>query len=261
MDDRPREWEADAYHRLGEPQMRWGAAVLGRLALRGDETVLDAGCGSGRLTCLLLDRLPGGRVVAVDASADMLRRARRELGGDRRVTLVHADLTSLPSLRPVDAVFSSAVFHHVLDHDALFRSLFGVLRRGGALVAQCGGGANLARIRAHVAAAAHADARLAALVPEPRVWRFADPAATTRRLRTAGFDVQRVSLTPAPVDLGDAASFRAYLAPITLRSHLARLPDHRARKLLLDAVTARAAADTPPFTLDHWRLDIDARRP
>lgn len=261
MAEGPREWAADAYHRLGEPQLAWGTAVLRRLPLTGDETVLDAGCGSGRLTGLLLDRLPRGRVIAVDASRDMLRRAHGEFGGDPRVALVHADLTELHPAEPVDAVFSNAVFHHVPDHERLFRRLHMALRPGGLLVAQWGGGPNLARIRGHVACAASADDRLAPLRGWPGAWRFAEPVSTVRLLRSAGFAVDRVSLTPAPVSLSDEQAFSAHLTAITLRSHLARLADDTARRALVDAVTSRAAADDPPFTLDHWRLDADARRP
>src|SRR6266704_2621497 len=69
-------WDAGAYDRLSGPQYAWGQRVLDRLGLRGDETVLDAGCGTGRLTALLLVRLPHGKVIAVDKSEAMLAEAR-----------------------------------------------------------------------------------------------------------------------------------------------------------------------------------------
>src|SRR3954452_7629542 len=93
---KPADWNAAKYHAVSEPQVRWGRAVLdrlGRLGLRGDETIVDAGCGTGRLTAELLDRWPGVRVVAVDSSRAMLDVASAELAkfGDR-VAFVHADL-------------------------------------------------------------------------------------------------------------------------------------------------------------------------
>ncbi|MBA3328711.1 MAG: methyltransferase domain-containing protein, partial [Solirubrobacterales bacterium] len=119
------------------------AEVLHRLDLRGDETVLDAGCGSGRVTRMLLDRLPRGRVIAVDASPDMVGRAREELGPGADVRRADLATLRLQTAESVDAVFSNAVFHWVDDHDALFASLAGALRPGGRLVAQCGGEGNV----------------------------------------------------------------------------------------------------------------------
>src|ERR1700704_5699073 len=133
-----REWDAATYDRVSGPQLRWGLAVLERLALAGDERVLDAGCGSGRVTERLLERLPQGPVVPLDGSEAMLAEARRRRAPHlSRVELVHADLgRPLPLLTPVDAVLSTAVFHWVPDQDALFRHLAAVMRPGGRLVAQ-----------------------------------------------------------------------------------------------------------------------------
>ena len=259
----PREWDADAYHRLAEHQRAWGRAVLARLPLGGDETVLDAGCGTGRVTELLLARLPRGRVVAVDASRAMLRAARAHLlpRWRGRVDFLFADLAALRLAAPVDAVFSNAVFHHVPDHPALFPALHAALRPGGRLVAQCGGGPNLVALRAHVAAVAAGDARLAALRGWPGPWEFADAPTTRARLSAAGFVPLGVSVTAAPVTLASPEVLAAHLRAVTLRSHLAVIGDAAARDALVAGVVARCMDDEPPLTLDHWRLDIDALRP
>src|SRR5919206_2947783 len=134
-----RSWDGAAYDRLSTPMEQLGREVMERLELRGDETVLDAGCGSGRLTEVLLERVPDGRVIGIDVSASMIDAARKRLGpeADLRVAdLVGLDLGG----ETVDVVFSTATFHWIADHDALFASLRGVLRSGGRLVAQCGGG-------------------------------------------------------------------------------------------------------------------------
>src|SRR4051794_1770980 len=149
----PRDWDGATYDRIADPMARWGADVLDRLPLRGDETVLDAGCGSGRVTERLLERLPDGHVVGLDASPSMVDAARDRLArfGDR-VELLVADL-GLPvplESASVDAILSTATFHWVPDHDALFAHLAAVLRVGGRLVAQCGGAGNIARVRAAI---------------------------------------------------------------------------------------------------------------
>ena len=89
-----REWNSAAYQKLSDPQFAWGLAVLQRLALRGDETVLDAGCGTGRVTAELIERLPAGRVIATDLSYNMMQEARRNLAHfGSRVVFLQSDLS------------------------------------------------------------------------------------------------------------------------------------------------------------------------
>ena len=147
-----REWNSEVYHRVSNPQFEWGKKVLDRLKLKGDETVMDAGCGTGRLTAELLERLPQGHVLAVDVSQNMLQKAEEFLKPrfDGRVRFVHADLADLRFEAECDGVFSTAAFHWVKDHDALFRGLARALKPGGWIEAQAGGRGNLEDVhRAH----------------------------------------------------------------------------------------------------------------
>src|SRR6266536_2433431 len=148
----PTEWDAATYDRIADPMTRWGSAVLDKLPLAGDERVLDAGCGSGRVTELLVGRVPRGHVVALDLSQAMLAQARRRLAAHAdRISYLCADLGAPLPIEQVDAVLSTATFHWVGDHDALFRNLAQVLRPGGWLVAQCGGVGNVASVQAALA--------------------------------------------------------------------------------------------------------------
>lgn len=255
MSPQVRDWDADAYHRVSGPQVAMAAAVLDRLELRGDETVLDAGCGSGRVTRLLLERLPEGRVIAVDASPQMVARAREELASDARSDVRLADLAEL-RLEPgeqVDAVFSNATFHWVPDHDALFARLAAALRPGGRLSAQCGGEGNVAAVRAAALQAA-ADAGLASRFDGwARPWNFAGIEQTEERLRSAGFDGIECWLQDWPAEPDEP---RAYLETVCLGPHLERLaPAEHDR--FLDAVMARLG-ERP--VIDYVRLNIVARR-
>jgi len=244
----PTDWNAASYDKVADPQARWGAEVLARLPLEGDEAVLDAGCGTGRVTELLLSRLPRGRVVALDASASMLEQARGRLGrfGDR-VTYAQADLERpLPIAEPVDAVLSTATFHWVLDHDALFANLAAVLRPGGWLVAQCGGFGNvdtLLRVAAEVHPGFH------------RVHNFQTAEATRARLERAGFDRIETWLSQAPTSFDTPEQFEAFLETVCLRTFLGELPAE-ARPAFIHEVAARL----PERTLDYVRLNITARR-
>jgi len=245
----PTDWNAASYDRVADPQARWGAEVLARLPLEGDEAVLDAGCGTGRVTELMLARLPRGRVVALDASASMLEQARGRLArfGDQ-VTYVQANLERpLPNAEPVDAVLSTATFHWILDHDALFANLAAVLRPGGWLVAQCGGFGNIARF-IEVASSVDPD-----FLRNPHNFQTAE--ATAQRLDRSGFVEIETWLSPAPTRFESTAQLEAFLETVCLRVHLASLPPAR-HKAFVHAVAARM----PQPMLDYVRLNITARR-
>lgn len=255
------DWNAGLYHDISFPQQAWGRRVLDRLALAGTERVLDIGCGTGRLTLEIAERVPTGSVVGVDRSAAMLETAASWLRDrSRRTALVLADASALPFRRVFDAAFSGATFHWIHDHAALFRSIVTALRPGGRLVAQCGGGPNLAVLYG----------RAGRLMREPRFARyfeewsepthFADVETTRRRLAAAGFVDVDVSLEEAPTRFDGPEQFRDFIANVCLRHQGARLPNAERQSFLRD-LTVAAAADSPAFTLDYWRLNIQGRRP
>ena len=250
----PVEWEASAYDRLADPQEEWARDVVARLALNGDETVLDAGCGSGRVTRQLLDLLPQGRVIGVDGSEAMIEQTRAALGDDPRVELRVGDLLELQLPKPVDAVFSNATFHWVANHERLFARLLAALRPGGRIEAQCGGEGNVAEwVRA--VAAITGDERFAAyfrgMAP---AWNFASVGDTEARLARAGFDETRVWLEHKRVIPREP---REFLRVAGLAKHLARLPE-----ALQDEFVDTVLGSMPrPFTMDYVRLNISARRP
>ncbi|AKT42244.1 class I SAM-dependent methyltransferase [Chondromyces crocatus] len=258
----PIEWDATAYHRISDPQFRWGMRVLDRLTLRGDEVVMDAGCGSGRLTAKLLERLPRGRVIAVDRSLNMLDEARQTLApfGDR-VTFRAANLQEEPSEEPVDVVFSTATFHWIRDHQRLFHNVFASLRPAGRLHAQCGGAGNLDRMHGRAEALMrHPDyARYFEGWTDP--WEFASPQTSTTRLQTAGFEAIETDLEQEPTPFPDAPAMRIFVERVVLRHHLAKLPDDATRNAYLDTLMAQAGEDEPPYVLDYVRLNLKARRP
>jgi trans-aconitate 2-methyltransferase len=245
-----RDWDGAAYDRISGPQEALGRAVLARMSLRGDETVLDAGCGSGRVTEALLERLPRGRVIAVDASPSMVQQARRRFGD--RVEVHQMDLLELELEQPVDAILSTATFHWVLDHDALFRRLHDALRPGGQLVAQCGGEGNIDQLRG---------VAKTVMVREPYAqhfhdwqtpWYYASPEPTRERLLAAGFTAAESWLQPAPQYPEQP---REFLAKVILGPHVQQLPEDL-RDPFLDAVLERVGETA--MMVDYVRLNIDA---
>jgi len=254
----PGEWNATAYHEVSEPQFAWGLRVLDRAPLVGDERVLDAGCGSGRLTKELAARAPMGIVVACDLSANMARTAAETLDDSPACCVVRADLSRVPFRGAFDLIFSTATFHWIQDHARLFAELHGALRPRGRLEAQCGGGPNLAVLHARADAIAAGPQFRSQFAGWQEPWNFATPAETESRLRTAGFHAARCWLEHAPTTFPSADRYREFAQTVVLRPYLARVSDHALRTRYLEALVAAAAADDPPFTLDYWRLNISA---
>jgi len=254
-----RDWDARTYNRIADPHLDWGAAVLERLALGGAETVLDAGCGTGRVTRLLLERLPRGRVYGVDRSPAMLTVAREELGdAGGRLTLVEADLTRVQLPEPVDGVFSNATFHWIFDQDALFHNLAALLRPRGRLAAQCGGAGNIAEVVRH-ARAVMSRAPFNAVPPPHQTYHFATAEETETRLRATGFSEIETWLEPQPAHFPETAAFAQYLHTVVLGPFLGVLPEefHTA---FVDAVVAEDARHGATLTVDYVRLNMVARR-
>lgn len=242
--------------------MSWGKKVLSRLKLRGDELILDAGCGTGRLTGELLELLPQGHVVGIDLSQNMLRSAREHLtqfGG--RVTVAACDLLHLPFERAFDGVVSTAAFHWVLDHDRLFLNLRRALVPGGWLEAQCGGYGNIEHVRERVEALA-ATAEFApffAGFQEP--WVFQDAESAAEGLRRAGFVDVETSIEAAPTVFDSAEHYNEFVRNIVVRRHLENIPSEDGRVRFMRLLTEQAAHDDPPFQLDYWRLNLRGRVP
>jgi trans-aconitate 2-methyltransferase len=250
MNTGAREWDAETYDAVSDPQFEWGMEVLERLELRGDEVAVDAGCGSGRVTEQLADRLPNGRVIAVDGSEAMVEKAKERLGD--RAGYAVSDLVELELEEPVDLVFSTATFHWIGDHDRLFRQLRGTLKPGGRLVAQCGGQGNVATHVQAIAAVAAGPEYAPHLEQARGLWNFASPEETEPRLREAGFAEARCWLQPKPVQPTQPLEF---VSTVTLGPVLDQLPPEK-RQPFVEAVLAR---HEQPLVLDYVRLNIEAR--
>jgi trans-aconitate 2-methyltransferase len=254
-----REWNAGEYERLADPMTRWGGQVLERLTLTGNETVLDAGCGTGRVTAQLLARLPHGHVIGVDASAAMIEQARERFATVDRVTLQAVDLLTLTLPARVDAILSTATFHWILDHAALFAQLATLLRPGGQLVAQCGGAGNIDGVRTAIAEVIQTAPFEAAFANWHDPWEIAGPDITAERLTRAGFEPLDTWLNPEPVTLESQQHLADYLETIVLGTHLLRLTQEQQR-LFAEAVAATLIRQTGQALIDYVRLNIIARR-
>ena len=240
-------WDARTYDQSSQPQRAWATEVLARLeGVAPDAAVMDVGCGTGRVTEALLALVPRGRVLAMDASSDMVALARSRLGD--RAEVWCRDVLELDLDEPVDAIVPTATLHWVTDHDRLWARLAQSLRPGGVLEIQCGGEGNIARVREVIDSAARATApELVGWSP----WTFAGPAETEQRLREAGFTAIRCWSEKRPTCPDDVATF---VRTSILAAHLARLPKERRERFATPVVT------DVTLPLDYVRLNASAVR-
>lgn len=256
------EWDANLYEDASTVQQRWGIALISARTWKGDENVLDAGCGTGYLAEELVKRVPKGRVVAIDNDPMMVEKAIPRLGRyTDQVEVLAADVLALPNIGPFDVIFSNAVFHWVQDHDKLFLELFRHLKPGGELLAQCGGEGNLEKVR-KVTEEIRKEPQFAPFFRDWKApWNYQDDSSTTERLFITGFVHADASLTAAPVTFPDDETFARFANAVILRPYLGALPTPQLRGELLGRFLERMHESGNGRTLDYVRLTIRAQRP
>jgi trans-aconitate 2-methyltransferase len=252
------EWDAASYEELADPMTRWGEEFLGGLELRGDEVVVDAGCGTGRVTELLLRRLPEGRVVAVDASREMVEAAGRRFAGEERVRVLRQDLLELDLGEEADVIFSTATFHWIPDHGRLFRALARNLKPGGTLAAQCGGAGNVSRVGRALREVMKEEPFRAYFEGWQDTKHYPAPEEEKALLEGNGFCEVETHLVEKPTPFEGVEALARYLEAVILRAHLPRLPEEK-RRPFAEAVAARMAREEG-LEIDYVRLNMLARK-
>lgn len=234
-------WDGAAYDALPLPHEQWGIRTIAALNLQPNETLLDAGCGTGRDAQLALEQLTHGALICVDQSSTMLDQCRSRFGQDARVRILDGDLDkALPvEATSVDAIMSVAALHWLADHNNVWRHFYTALKPGGRLATDCGGFGNLEKTLA--------------LVPQidPDIkfpdWYYANVGSTEALLKEAGFVDIQVSLRPHPTPLPDKETLATYLRTLVFRewnaNQIAKISD-----LLTDN------------TLDYVRLEVRANK-
>jgi trans-aconitate 2-methyltransferase len=244
-----RDWDAATYDRISDPQFQWALEQLERLSLSGDEVVLDAGCGTGRVTAELVRRVPRGRVYGVDTAPSMVAHAQRALGD--RATILRQDLVELALPEPADVVFSNATFHWIKDHDALFAAIHRALKPGGRLHAQCGGFGNIDSFRNTADTVAAEEPFAPYFTGWQRPWNYTTAEDTAARLEAKGFSQVECWLEPRPVTPPDPVRF---VQTVCLVRHLDPLPEEL-RQPFIDRVLS---AEGEPLVLRYVRLNMSA---
>jgi trans-aconitate 2-methyltransferase len=257
-------WNAADYAANSAVQQNWARELIAGLELRGDEHVLDVGCGDGKVTAELARAVPKGAVTGIDASPQMIEFARKKFTSSRfphlEFCVMDARHIQLPQL--FDVVFSSSVLHWVDDHPAFLRGAAACLRSGGRLMVSCGGKGNAQEV-------------FLALRPVMRLqrWRrffrkletpyfFYSPEDYKKWLPRFGFESRHVGLSPKDALHDGRPGFAAWLRTTWL-PYTQRVPENE-REEFIAAVVERYLAKHPPdvkgrIRVHMVRLEIDAK--
>jgi len=256
-------WNAAEYAANSAVQQTWARELIAQLQLRGDEQILDVGCGDGKVTAEIARAVPRGAAAGIDASPQMIEFARHTFPAKCHPNLeFHVmDARKIKSARPCDLVFSNAALHWVDDHEAVLRGAASVLKPGGRLIVSCGGKGNAHEV-------------FLALRPEMRLkrWRqffrkleapyfFYCPADYEKWLPRAGFKTRRIRLAPKDAIYPGRDGFAAWLRTTWL-PYTHRVPEE-VREEFIAGVADRYLARHPPdgasrVHVKMVRLEIDA---
>jgi len=255
-------WDAETYDKIGTPMRGWSRQVIEDLELKGDEVVLDAGCGSGSVTLDLWEKVKDGKIYALDSSVDMINKLRSTLDerGITNIIPMQADLTRFTLNEQVDVVFSNAVFHWIPDDNALFGTLARATKPGGRLRAQCGGRDNNKKLMAATREVEKREPYSQYLASRVDTRKYRSETQAVEALQRNGWKNAKARVFPSAVEFPDVDSAVLYLKTIILQQQSSALPGEMGEQFLRDVIDEVIMVNGPPFVADYVRLDMWAER-
>jgi trans-aconitate 2-methyltransferase len=256
-------WDAEAYDLVSSVQEAWGRKVVGwKRCWKGYEKVMDAGCGTGKLTRILAQKVPSGMVYAVDIDSNMIQVASKNLNGLTNTVLIKSDLLTVRLHIKVDVIFSNAAIHWILDHRKLFENFWHLLNNGGEMLIQCGGHGNLDGIISILdEIRQHAELRSYFANWKER-WYFPKPDDTSKILQDIGFTNIDVGLVRESAKFDDKNSFALFAKTVVMKPYLALLPNQKLKDLFLELTLDEIERNYPNmhWIIDYVRLNIVANK-
>lgn len=134
------EFDGDKYEKASKHQKEWGNSLISELSLRGNEAILDLGCGDGILTEQLAQLVPNGTVLGIDASAGMIATAQKR--GKNNLAFIQMDINTMHFQNKFDVIFSNAALHWIKDHKTLLQNTVNALKNGGTILWDFAGDGN-----------------------------------------------------------------------------------------------------------------------
>lgn len=259
-------WDPEDYEKSSSAQYSWAVGLISRLKLRGDELILDIGCGDGRVTAHLAALVPRGAVVGIDLSPDMIAFA-RETHSTRAYPNLFFQVGDASSLRfgdEFDLVVSFACLHWVKDHLSVLQGIHRSLRPGGRVLLQCGGKGNAARIL-EITGDLIQEARWSEYFHDFAFpYNFYEPMEYDPWLVSAGLVPRRVELVPKDMVHAGKAGLEGIIRNTWL-PYLERLPDELRPQFVSEV--ARIYIERYPLDergmvhVPMMRLEVEAEKP
>ena len=262
MNNNNHSWDARTYDRVSSNvQLEWGQKLLEKKRRWiGNEIVMDAGAGSGNLTKILADKVPNGKVYAVDADSNMIQQAKSNLSGYKNVQVIHSSMDKVNLPTEVDIIFSNAALHWILDQEGVFSHFWQLLKPNGKLLIECGGGENLEETLPVIFKLMHSDQFKEHFVSWKQSWYFPKPDETEILLKRARFRDIQVNLSKKSTAFSDRESFAIFVKAVIMKPFLGYIPDSRKKEEFLDAFLNEFERSGKAWSLDFMLLGIFARK-
>jgi trans-aconitate 2-methyltransferase len=236
------------------------ASCLTKRRWIGNEIVMDAGAGSGNLTKILADKLPQGKIYAVDADPNMVHQAKSNLSGWRNVQVIHSRMDKVNLPTEVDVIFSNAALHWLLDQEGVFSHFWQLLKPNGELLIEYGGHGNVERPLSVIFKIMQSDQFKEHFVNWKQSWYFPKSDETERLLQKVRFRDIQVNLSSQTIPFSDRQSFAIFVRTVIMKPFLGYLPDAKKKEQFLDAFLNEFERSGWGWSLDFMRLSISARK-
>lgn len=239
-------WDARTYDQVSRlVQYRWGQQVLKWRKWRGDEIVMDAGCGSGLLTRRLAKQVPRGKIYAVDIDSNMIKQAKINLHFLENVEIIQSSFTDIRIPEKLDVIFSNSALHWIQDQRKAFQKFWEMLKpindnnkitdismssnsnnnsgSNGQLLIQCGGYGNLQQIITMLEQIIHLDQFKEHFTDWKQPWYFPKLDDTYKLLQETGYVNTRIFSSSDHVILPNRQVYSKFVKTVVIKSYLDHL--------------------------------------
>jgi trans-aconitate 2-methyltransferase len=260
--DHQHSWDATTYDKVSsDVQLEWGRKLLEKRSWVGNEIVMDAGAGSGNLTKILADKVPHGKVYAVDTDPNMIQQAKSSLSTYKNVEVIQSGMDNVNLPTEVDVIFSNSALHWILDQEAVFSHFWQLLKpNSDELLIECDGYGNLDKISSIVSKIMQSNQFREYFANWKQSWYFPKPDDTETLLQKIGFRDILVHLSDQTMVYSNLESFVLFVKSVTLRTFLGYLPDAQKKEQFLDVFLNEFEQSGRTWSLDFVRLGIFARK-
>lgn len=124
-------WNAEKYAKHSSMQYMYATEILNDCSFQPDNTILDIGCGDGKITMLMAQEVPEGRVIGIDSSSSMIEHAKQLENNYQNLAFFQQDASQLKFQEEFDWVFSFSCLHWISDQKAVWQGIYNALKTGG----------------------------------------------------------------------------------------------------------------------------------